>query len=99
MTVQTVTLHMYESTNFFNPGKKEVSGYDMRGIDSFMSGRIWLGTVDVEIDFPEVDTRQAQIDALEQRINKERAESQSRVNLMLEQISKLQALEFFGGDQ
>lgn len=57
-----------------------------------MKGRIWIAQQDVEIDWPEIDTRQMQIDALEDQIIKERVDSQARVNMLLDRISKLQAI-------
>lgn len=92
MAKQTVTLHMYESTATWSNGKREVFEHDFRGNDTCMKGRIWIGKQDVEIDWPEIDTRQLQIDALEDQIIKERGESQARVNLLLDRISKLQAI-------
>lgn len=87
-----VTLHMYESTNDWNKGTLYVDEYDMRKSKDLMKERVWLGSQEVEIDFPEIDTRQAQIDNLEAQVQEERAQSQSRVNLLLERISKLQAI-------
>lgn len=45
-------------------------------------------------DVPDVDPRAALIGKLEQQITKERAESQRKVNHLLDQISKLQCLEY-----
>ena len=92
MAKQTVTLHMYERTSSYNAGHREVFDCDLRPTKSCMQDRIWLGQQDVVIDWPEVDTRQLQIDALEEQVKQERAESQSRVNLLLERISNLQAI-------
>lgn len=87
-----VTLHMYESTYEFTMGQLQVDEYDMRKSKDLMKERVWLGSKEVELDFPEIDTRQAQIDNLEAQVQEERAQSQSRVNLLLERISKLQAI-------
>lgn len=91
MAKQTITLHMYESTDRYDAGRRYVCDCDFRHTE-FMTGRIWLGSQDVEIDFPEIDTRQLQIDALEAEVKQERADSQVRVNLLLDRISKLQAI-------
>ena len=96
MAKQTITLHMYESTKEWNRGERMVRDNDYRDYYECMQGRIWLGSQDVEIDFPDIDTRQLQIDALEAEVKQERADSQVRVNLLLERISKLQAI---GHDQ
>jgi hypothetical protein len=91
MAKQVITLHLYESTQQWDQGRRSVFSADFRQ-SGCLDGRIWLGQQDVEIDWPEVDTRQLQIDALEAQLKQERAESQSRVNLLLERISKLQAI-------
>jgi hypothetical protein len=93
MAKQTITLHMYTRTAEFYPaGNVTVFDADFRSNPSCMKGLVWLGSQDVELDVPEVDIRQAQIDALEAQIQQERADSQVRVNLLLERISKLQAI-------
>ena len=92
MALKTVTLHMYESTHDWEKGRQQVDQYDMRKSPDLMKNRIWIGQTEVEIDFPEVDTRQLQIDALNDQVQRERADSQIRVNLLLERISKLQAI-------
>lgn len=45
-------------------------------------------------DMPDVDPRAVLIGKLEEQITKERAESQRKVNHLLDQISKLQCLEY-----
>ena len=92
MAKQTITLHMYELTYEWSKGERLVDQFDMRKNPDLMKNHIWIGQCKVEIDFPEVDTRQLQIDALEAQVKQERAESQSRINLLLERISKLQAI-------
>lgn len=88
-----VTLHMYAKVGEFDEeGATTVLDSDYRPYKSCMTGMVWLGSKEVELDFPEIDTRQAQIDNLEAQVQEERAQSQSRVNLLLERISKLQAI-------
>lgn len=53
---------------------------------------ISLGQVEFELDVPEIDTRAAALEALQAQIQKERADSEVRVNLLLERIGKLQCL-------
>jgi hypothetical protein len=91
MAKQTVTLHMYESTASYNSGNRYLAECDFRNTE-FMKDRIWLGQQDVEIDWPDADTAQLQIEALESQVKQERADSQVRVNLLLERMSKLQAI-------
>lgn len=94
MAKKTITLHMYELTEEWRLAAQKhcVDEYDMRNSVSLMEGRAWIGSCEVEIDFPEVDTRKMQIDQLEKQVQEERAKSQSRINLLLDRISKLQAI-------
>lgn len=92
MAKQTVTLHMYEKTDRWSEGQRVVDEFDYRPHPDLMNDRVWIGQCEVEIDWPEIDTRQMQIDALEEQIIKERGESQARINLLLDRISKLQAI-------
>ena len=92
MAKQLVTLHMYEYTSDWNAGERTVLSVDFRNTPECMINRAYLGSTEVEIDFPEIDTRQLQIDALEAQVKHERAECQGRVNLLLERISKLRAI-------
>lgn len=86
------TMHMYIGISDWNRGEHMVSGHDFRLTMQCMDDKIWLGSQEVELDFPEIDTRQAQIDSLEAQVQEERAQSQSRVNLLLERISTLKAI-------
>ena len=92
MAKQVITLHFYEGTGTFNRGEHEVNQCDFRSMKDIMVKRIWLGQQDIEIDWPEIDTRQLQIDALEAQIQRERADSEVRVNLLLDRISNLRAI-------
>ena len=57
-----------------------------------MDGWIWLGQTEVEIDFPDIDTRAAQIDHLENQIEAVEFESRQKVNILLDRISTLRAI-------
>ena len=97
MAKQTITLHMYTRTAEFYPaGNLTVFDADFRSTPSLMKGMVWLGSQEVELDVPEVDIRQAMIEELEAQVKQERTDSQVRVNLLLDRISKLQAI---GHDQ
>lgn len=92
MALKTVTLHMYARTDDWHTEKHIVDNFDMRKIPDCMKDKVWIGQVNVELDFPEIDMHAAKIEALEAQIQKERADSQVRVNLLLERISNLQAI-------
>ena len=93
MSKRTVTIHVYAKIGQYDkPGSLAVFDCDMRGNDTCMRSLAWLCSQEVELDIPEHDITEIQIDALEAQVKAERAESQSRVNLLLERISKLRAI-------
>lgn len=93
MAMQKFTVFIHKNCGEFGRGAVALWPFDMStSYNGKPSDYLLLGTTDVEVDVPEIDTRQMQIDALEKCINAERAESQSRINLLLDRISKLQAI-------
>lgn len=93
MAIQKFKLYICQSTDEHFGGKISVNDFNLtQGFGGRPSEYVLLGTVDQDIDVPEVDTTQLQVDALEAQIQKERAESQSRINVMLERISKLKCI-------
>lgn len=91
MAIQKAKLFMFEYTNHQAP-KRYVSPYAEHEMDHMKTQVILLGEMEIDVDYPEVDTRQAQIDALESEVQKIRADHQSQVNLILDRISKLKAI-------
>jgi hypothetical protein len=91
VTIKTETLYMYEYINYRAP-ERYVSAYKEQDMSHLKGSIILLGEVEVDIDYPEIDTRQAQIDALESEAQEIRAESQSKINYLLDHISKLKAI-------
>ncbi len=79
----------------FEAGKIWLSEYNLAGQKCFENA-VSLGPVEFEIEVPEIDTRAAAIESLTAAIQKERADSQAKINLLLERISNLQAI---GHDQ
>lgn len=63
------------------------------------SGYACLGEVTFELDVPNIDPVAAMIEALERDVTKEREDSARKVNLLLDQISKLQCLEYRPGGE
>ena len=93
MSKQTVTLHIYARIGEYDkPGTITVFDCDMRKSPTCMRDMVWLGTQDVEIDIPEIDTTAAQIDALQDQIKQARTQFEQTQNLLLERISKLRAI-------
>ena len=93
MAKQIFTLYICKDISQFGAGKVHLNDFDLsRPFGSKPSDYILLGKIDQEIDVPEIDVTQIQIDAMEKSVQLERAESQSRVNLLLDRISKLKAI-------
>lgn len=90
----TVWLHKNLETSF-EPGKVWLGQSNIAG-SKFFEGCVSLGSVEIEIDVPDVDTRAADIDALEQQIQQEMANHCQRINLLNEKISKLRAIAHEG---
>lgn len=91
MATKKHTVHLYLLTNT-NPPAEVFEAFDWRQIDGCMNNRVYLGSREIEIDWPDFDAGNQVIQALQADIERERAESQSRINLLLERISKLQAI-------
>jgi hypothetical protein len=52
----------------------------------------FLSEAEVEVDVPEFDLVLLEVDALEKAVLKEKADSQVRVNILLDRLSKLKAI-------
>jgi hypothetical protein len=93
MAKQTVTIHVYAKTGEYDkPGSVSIHAVDFRGHAACMSDLVWLCQQEVVIDIPEDDMTQVKIDNLRKMVDLERADSQVRVNRLVERISKLQAI-------
>jgi len=95
MAIQKFALYLTIGIGMHVKGVMSVSDYkpSEESAKDEKWGRITIKQYEVELDVPDsTDTRQAEIDALEAGVQKERAESQSRVNLLLDRISKLKAI-------
>lgn len=92
MAKQTFTLYITQSISQYS-NKVSVNDFNMaKSYGGKPAEHILLATVEQEFDIPDIDLVSAQIDGLEQAVKHERAESQSRVNLLLDRISKLKAI-------
>ena len=93
MALQKFTLWMHKNleSHTYAAGDVWLASSNIAGHRNF-EDCVSLGSVVVEIDVPEIDTRQAAVDALEAQIQQERADSQMRVNLLQERIGKLLAI-------
>ena len=93
MAMQTFTLYICKNITEYGGGKIIVAAHNMSNpCGGFASDYVLLGEVEQEIDVPEIDTTLLQVKALEDAIQVERADSQVRVNLLLDRLSKLKAI-------
>ena len=89
MAKQTFTLYVHAITRKWDPAPEiSISDLNMSGSEDYTL----ICKREVEIDIPEFDARNLMIESLEAGIQKERADSQVRVNILLDRISKLKAL-------
>lgn len=92
MAKELVTLHIYASTSMWDLGKITAGTMDYRNIPACMKDIVYIGSQSVELSWADIDINQAQIESLERQVSEERAGSQIKVNALLDQISKLQAI-------
>lgn len=90
MATQKFTVYACASLREWDLGAVSLTGYDPTPHPDFQMALV--STHDIELDVPEFDIRQQAITGLEREIQKERADSQVKVNLMLDRISKLKAI-------
>lgn len=92
MAMQTFKMFMVVGTGRFNHGQVSVTAHKPGDKPDEMFGARLLKEVECEFDVPEFDLRAMEIDALEECVKSERADSQVRVNVLLDRISKLKAI-------
>lgn len=93
MAKQTFTMYITQSIAQYGAGKIGVNDFNMaKSYGGKPAEHILLATVEQEFEIPDVDLVAAQVEGLEQAIKHERAESQGRVNLLLDRLSKLKAI-------
>lgn len=95
MAMQKFKLFMVVGTGSLNHGKVELTMYKpslKTDSATCLVGTRLLGEVDCEFDVPDFDLRGIEIESLEASIQVEKAESQIRINHMLDRISKLKCL-------
>ena len=85
------TIHLYLLTDL-TPPREVFDSFDWRSIKDCMKNRVYLGSQTIEVIWPDYNAAEVAIESLREEIKKERADSEVRVNLLLERISKLQAI-------
>lgn len=92
MAMQTFKMFMVVGTGSYNHGEVTLSKFKPDDESSALFSARLIKEVECEFDVPEFDLRQMEIDALEKCVTAERADSQVRVNALLDRISKLKCL-------
>ncbi|WAX22819.1 hypothetical protein MAJJADAN_00057 [Pseudomonas phage Amjad_SA] len=90
MAMQKFTLYISASTREWDFGEISFTDYDPTPHPDFQRALICIR--EVEVDVPEFDPRPQAVAVLQAQVDKERADSQVRISLLLERISKLQAI-------
>lgn len=95
MAIQKFKMYLVVGTGSVNHGRVELTQYGPSlkvGSMTAMIGTRLLKEVECEFDVPEFDLRAMEIDALEKSVIAEKADSQVRISILLDRISKLKAL-------
>lgn len=90
MALQKFTVYVCASLRTWEFGAISVRDFDPTPHPDFKLALISIH--EIELDVPAFDIREQAIVVLEAEIQKERADSQAKINLLLERISNLQAI-------
>lgn len=89
MATKKVTLYVHTVCRSWDSEPRlYISDTDLGTCDDYTL----LCTREVEMDIPEFNALGMMIETIEAGIQKERAESQSRINILLDRLSKLKAI-------
>lgn len=95
MAMQKFKMYLVVGTGSANHGRVELTQYKPQltaDRNTALIGTRLLKEVECEFNVPAFDLRAMEIDALEKSVVAEKADSQVRVNLLLDRISKLKAI-------
>lgn len=94
MAMQKFKMFVVVGTGSYNRGEVSLQGFEpsVSTISDASFGKRVISTSEIEVDVPEFDLLGMEIDSLEQAVQKERADSQVRVNILLDRLSKLKAI-------
>lgn len=90
MALQKFTVYVCASLEQWRFGQVTLTSYDPTPHPQFEQALI--STHEIELDVPAFDIREQAIVVLQNEIQKERADSQAKINLLMERISNLQAI-------
>ena len=91
MAVQQFTLYMHVTTHGYSKGEVSILPFDASTFSHTKDKKL-LKTFTIDQDVPEFDLETLEIEGLEEELRKDRAESQSRQNILIDRISKLKAI-------
>lgn len=96
MAIQKFKMFVVVGVGKWNHGQVELSKYKPSedasgGIGDNFATR-FLSEVEIEVDVPDHDLVALEVDALEKAVQREKADSQVRVNVLLDRLSKLKAI-------
>lgn len=91
MAVQQFTLYMHVTTHGYSKGEIQILPFDA-STSSHITDKKLIKKFSVDVDVPEFNLETLEIEGLEEELRKDRAESQSRQNILIDRISKLKAI-------
>lgn len=96
MAIQKFKMFVTVGVGKWNHGIVSLDSFKPSGDDGHLTangyGRRCVSEVEVEIDVPAFDLVSLEVAALEKAVQKEKADSQVRVNILLDRLSKLKAI-------
>ena len=93
MAVQQFTLYMHVTTHGHSKGEVIILPFDASTFSRTKDKKL-LKAFTIEQDVPEFNLETLEIEGLEEELRKDRAESQSRQNILIDRISKLKAIGY-----
>ncbi len=96
MAMQKFKMFVVVGVGKWNHGEVELSSFkpsdDASGGISDNFAKRFLSEAEVEAYVPDYDLVSLEVDALEKAVQREKADSQVRVNILLDRLSKLKAI-------
>lgn len=95
MAMKKFPMFLVVGTGSVNHGQIQLTMYEpslKADSTAHLIGTRLLKKVECEFDVPDFDLRSMEIEALEKSVIAEKADSQVRVNILLDRISKLKAI-------
>lgn len=91
MAIQEFTMYMHVKTSGYGKGQIQILPFDQTGF-SHCKDQALLREFTIEADVPDFNLDDMEVNSLEKELHMERAYSQIRQNILIDQISKLKAI-------